>query len=38
MGEVDWTMVGSWIYLLFVISIIAMGLYGWNASRQMKIV
>jgi len=36
-GEVNWSTAGSWIYLLFVISIIPMGLYGWKASRQIKI-
>ena len=35
-GEVNWSMAGSWIYLLFVISIIPVGLYGWKASRQIK--
>ena len=36
-GEVNWSTAGSWIYLLFVISIIPTGLYGWKASRQIKI-
>jgi hypothetical protein len=36
-NEVNWSMFGSWIYLLFVISIIATGLYGWKASRKIKI-
>jgi hypothetical protein len=36
-GEVNWSMVGSWIYLLIVFSIIPTGLYGWKASRQIKI-
>jgi hypothetical protein len=35
-GEVNWSMAGSWVYLLFVISIIPVGLYGWKASRQIK--
>ncbi len=35
-GEVNWSMAGSWVYLLFVISIIPIGLYGWKASRQTK--
>ena len=35
-GEVNWYMAGSWVYLLFVISIIPIGLYGWKASRQTK--
>ena len=35
-GEVNWSTVGSWIYLLFVISIISLGLYGWRASKQTK--
>jgi len=35
-GEVSWSTAGSWIYLLFVISIIPMGLYGWKTSRQIK--
>jgi hypothetical protein len=33
-GEVNWSTASSWIYLIFVISIIPMGLYGWKASRQ----
>ena len=37
-GEVNWSTTGSWIYLIFVISIIPTGLYGWKASRQTKIV
>jgi hypothetical protein len=36
-GEVNWSMAGSWIYLIFVISVIPMGLYGWKASRKIKI-
>ncbi len=36
-GEVNWATVGSWIYLLIVISIIPTGLYGWKASRHIKI-
>jgi hypothetical protein len=36
-GEVNWSTTGSWIYLIFVISIIPTGLYGWKASRQIKI-
>jgi hypothetical protein len=36
-GEINWSTAGSWIYLLFVISIIPLGLYGWRASRQTKI-
>jgi hypothetical protein len=36
-GEVNWSSFGSWIYLLFVISIIPTGLYGWKTSRQIKI-
>lgn len=36
-GEVNWSTVGSWIYLSVVISIILTGLYGWKASRQIKI-
>jgi hypothetical protein len=33
-GEVNWSTVGSWIYLLIVISIILIGFYGWKESRQ----
>jgi hypothetical protein len=33
-GEVTWSTAGSWIYLLLVISIISLGLYGWKVSRQ----
>jgi len=36
-GEVNWSMAGSWIYLVFVISIIPIGLYGWKESRKIKI-
>ena len=36
-GEVNWSTAGSWIYLLLVISIIITGLYGWKASRKIKI-
>jgi uncharacterized membrane protein SirB2 len=36
-GEVNWSTASSWIYLLLVISIILTGLYGWKASRQIKI-
>jgi hypothetical protein len=36
-GEVNWSTTGSWIYLIFVISIISTGLYGWKASRKIKI-
>ena len=36
-GEVNWSTAGSWIYLIFVISIIPIGLYGWKASRQTRI-
>ena len=36
-GEVNWSTAGGWIYLLIVISIIPTGLYGWKASRQIKI-
>jgi hypothetical protein len=36
-GEVNWSVAGSWVYLIFVISIIFVGLYGWKASRKIKI-
>ena len=36
-GEVNWSMVSSWIYLIIIISIIATGLFGWKASRKIKI-
>jgi hypothetical protein len=36
-GEVNWSTSGSWIYLFLVISIILTGLYGWKASRKIKI-
>lgn len=36
-GEVSWSTAGSWVYLLFVISIIATGLFGWKSTRQIKI-
>jgi hypothetical protein len=35
-GEVNWSTTSSWIYLIFVISIIPTGLYGWKASRHTK--
>ena len=37
-GEINWSTTGSWIYLFFIISIIPTGLYGWKASRQIKII
>jgi len=36
-GEANWSTAGSWIYLLFIISIIPIGLYGWKKSRLTKI-
>ncbi len=36
-GEVNWSGLGSWIYLIFVISIIPIGLFGWKVSRKTKI-
>jgi hypothetical protein len=35
-GEVNLSMPSSWIYLLFIVSIIPTGLYGWKSSRQIK--
>jgi hypothetical protein len=35
-GDLNWSTAGSWIYLIFVISIIPTGLFGWKASRQIK--
>ncbi len=36
-GEVNWSGANSWIYLIFVISIIPIGLLGWKKSRKTKI-
>src|SRR4051794_34439886 len=33
-GTFDWSRVGSWLYLLFVLSIAVVGLYGWLAGRR----
>ena len=33
-GEVDWGGIGAWLYLLFVLSILAIGLYGWREARR----
>jgi hypothetical protein len=33
-GTLDWSMMGSWLYLLFVAIIAAVGLYGWLAGRR----
>jgi hypothetical protein len=35
--EFNWSTAGSWIYVLFIISIIPVGLIGLKASRQIKI-
>jgi hypothetical protein len=35
-GEFNFSTASGWIYLLIVISIIPTGLYGWKASRQIK--
>jgi hypothetical protein len=33
-GEVDWGGIQTWVYLLFVLSILAVGLYGWREARR----
>jgi hypothetical protein len=33
-GTVDWSGAGGWIYLLFVLSVISVGLYGWLEARR----
>ena len=35
-GEVNWSIAGSWIYLLLVISLIPTGLYGWKKTKQTR--
>jgi hypothetical protein len=31
---VDWSGAGGWIYLLFVLSVLSVGLYGWLEARR----
>ena len=33
-GTVDWSGAGGWIYLLFVLSVLTVGLYGWLEARR----
>ena len=33
-GTVDWSEAGGWIYLLFVLSVLGVGLYGWLEARR----
>ena len=33
-GTVDWSGAGGWIYLLFVLSVLSVGLYGWLEARR----
>ena len=33
-GTVDWSEAGGWIYLLFVLSVLSVGLYGWLGARR----
>jgi hypothetical protein len=35
-GALDWSGAGSWLYLLFLVSIAAVGLYGWLAGRRVS--
>jgi hypothetical protein len=34
-GEIDWSSARVWIYLLFLVSFLAVGAYGWFAGRQL---
>jgi hypothetical protein len=33
-ASVDWGGAGGWIYLLFVVSVLGVGLYGWLETRR----
>ncbi|HEY6714258.1 MAG TPA: hypothetical protein VI055_18575, partial [Rubrobacter sp.] len=33
-ATVDWSSAGAWIYLLFVLSVLSAGLYGWLEARR----
>lgn len=33
-GTVDWSGAGGWIYLLFVLSVLSVGMYGWLEARR----
>ena len=33
-ATVDWSSAGGWIYLLFVLSVLSAGLYGWLEARR----
>ncbi|HEY0733954.1 MAG TPA: hypothetical protein VGD69_03540 [Herpetosiphonaceae bacterium] len=33
---VDWTMPAAWIYLVFLVSILLVGLYGWRQSARLS--
>lgn len=33
--SLDWTRPGAWVYLFFILSIAAVGLYGWLAGRRI---
>jgi hypothetical protein len=33
--EVNWNSPGIWIYILFLLSILAVGLYGWRVARKI---
>jgi hypothetical protein len=33
-STVDWSGAGGWIYLLFVLSVLGVGLYGWLEARR----
>jgi hypothetical protein len=35
-GEMDWTNPGAWLYLLVLVSFLAVGSYGWRACRQVS--
>ena len=35
-GTVDWSEAGGWIYLLFVLSVLSVGLYGWLGARRRR--
>jgi hypothetical protein len=33
-GEVAWGGASAWVYLLFVLSVLAVGLHGWRKARR----
>jgi hypothetical protein len=33
-GDVDWTKPQAWIYVLFLVSVLLVGVYGWRRSSR----